>query len=385
MARYYQLGKVPSKRHTQFKKPDGKLYSEELISTIGFDSVYSLVYHTHLPTAVKSVGEPISLAPEIEHNDNIKSRKYFGFEVAPVDDYLESRKILMVNSDCKIAVAAPRKSMTDYFYKNATADEVLFIHKGGGIMHSLYGDLPFVEGDYVVIPRGTVYQLEFNSENNRLLIVESSSPVVTPPRYRNEYGQLLEHSPFCERDINPPTKLVTHTEEGDFLIKIKKDDILHPFTYAFHPFGAIGWDGYLFPYTFSIHNFEPITGRVHQPPPVHQTFAAAGFVICSFVPRKYDYHPLSIPAPYNHSNVDSDEVLYYVSNNFMSRTDVKEGMFSLHPLGIPHGPHGEAVEKSIGKEATEELAVMVDTFKPLKLTKEASKIEDPTYYKSWVH
>ena len=385
MARYHQLGKVPSKRHTQFRKPDGKLYSEELISTIGFDSVYSLVYHTHIPTAVKSVGEPVSLAPEIDEAANIKSRKYFGFEVEPVDDFLESRKILMLNSDCKIAVAAPRKSMTDYFYKNATADEVIFIHKGGGVMHSLYGEVPFVEGDYVVIPRGTIYQLEFNSENNRLLIVESSSPIITPKRYRNEFGQLLEHSPFCERDINPPTKLVTHDEEGDFLVQIKKDDLLHPFTYAYHPFGAIGWDGYLFPYTFSIHNFEPITGRVHMPPPIHQTFASAGFVICSFVPRKYDYHPNSIPAPYNHSNVDSDEVLYYVSNNFMSRTDVKEGMFSLHPLGIPHGPHGEAVEKSIGKEGTEELAVMVDTFKPLKLTKDASKIEDPTYYKSWVH
>ena len=385
MARYHKLGKIPQKRHVQFRNSEGKLYSEELISTIGFDSVYSLVYHCNIPTAVREIEEPYSVAPEIAHPENIKSRKYFGFEVKAEDDYLDSRKTLMVNSDCQISLAAPRKSMKDYFYKNATADEVIFVHKGGGVMHSLYGDLPFATGDYIVIPRGTIYQLEFKSENNRLFIVESSSPVVTPKRYRNDFGQLLEHSPFCERDINPPTELKTYNEEGDFKVMIKKNDYMYPTTYAYHPFGAIGWDGYLFPYTFSIHNFEPITGRVHQPPPVHQTFAAAGFVLCSFVPRKYDYHPDSIPAPYNHSNVDSDEVLYYVEPKFMSRTDVVEGMISLHPLGIPHGPHGEAVEKSIGKEETEELAVMVDTFKPLQLTKFAASIEDESYYKSWVH
>lgn len=385
MARYHKLGEVPSKRHVQFRRTDGKLYSEELISTIGFDSVYSLVYHTHIPTAVKSIGAAVNVAPKVAHKDQLQHRKYFGFDVKPEDDYLESRKVVMLNSDCQIALAAPRKSMTDYFYKNATADEMIFVHKGSGTMHSLYGELPFVPGDYVVIPRGTVYQLSFNDENNRLFIVESTSPIVTPKRYRNEFGQLLEHSPFYERDINPPVSLKTHTEEGDFLVKIKKDDFMYPYIYAYHPFGAIGWDGYLFPYTFSIHNFEPITGRVHQPPPVHQTFQTAGFVICSFVPRLYDYHPLAIPAPYNHSNVDSDEVLYYASSSFMSRTDVREGMISLHPLGIPHGPHGEAVEKSIGKTGTEELAVMVDTFKPLQLTEFAASIEDPEYYRSWIH
>lgn len=385
MSRYHRLGEIPEKRHVQFRKPNGKLYAEELISTIGFDSIYSLVYHNHIPTAIKEVEEAYSVAPEIAEPENIKSRKYFGFQVKPEDDYLDSRKIVLTNSDCQISLAAPRHSMKDYFYKNSTADEVVFVHKGKGVMHSLYGELPFVPGDYIVIPRGTIYQLSFEDENNRLFIVESSSPVVTPRRYRNEFGQLLEHSPFYERDIHPPKELKTYTDEGDFKVMIKKNDWMYPTVYAYHPFGAVGWDGYLYPYTFSIHNFEPITGRVHQPPPVHQTFASAGFVICSFVPRKYDYHPDAIPAPYNHSNVDSDEVLYYVEPKFMSRTDVVEGMISLHPLGIPHGPHGEAVEKSIGKEATEELAVMVDTFKPLKLTKFAAEIEDPSYYQSWVH
>lgn len=385
MSRYHRLGEIPEKRHVQFRKPNGKLYAEELISTIGFDSIYSLVYHNHIPTAIKEVEEAYSVAPEIAEPENIKSRKYFGFQVKPEDDYLDSRKIVMTNSDCQISLAAPRHSMKDYFYKNSTADEVVFVHKGKGVMHSLYGELPFVPGDYIVIPRGTIYQLSFEDENNRLFIVESSSPVVTPRRYRNEFGQLLEHSPFYERDIHPPRELKTYTDEGDFKVMIKKNDWMYPTVYAYHPFGAVGWDGYLYPYTFSIHNFEPITGRVHQPPPVHQTFASAGFVICSFVPRKYDYHPDAIPAPYNHSNVESDEVLYYVEPKFMSRTDVVEGMISLHPLGIPHGPHGEAVEKSIGKEATEELAVMVDTFKPLKLTKFAAEIEDPSYYQSWVH
>ena len=385
MPHYHRMGEIPPKRHTQFRRPDGVLYSEELVSTIGFDSIYSLIYHTHIPTAVKEVGEGIDVRPEIAEDQHCKHRKYFGFRAEPADDFLESRRCVMINDDCALSVAAPRASMSDYFYKNATADEVLFIHEGSGIMHSVYGDLPFTEGDYVVIPRGTVYQLTFNGSENRLFIIESTSPITFPRRYRNEVGQLLEHAPFYERDIHKPVALKTFDEEGDFHVKIKKNGILYPYVYAYHPFDAIGWDGYLYPYTFSIHDFEPITGRVHQPPPVHQTFQAAGFVVCSFVPRKYDYHPDAIPAPYNHSNVDSDEVLYYVEPKFMSRTDVVKGMLSLHPIGIPHGPHGDAVEKSIGKEATEELAVMVDTFKPLKLTAFAATIEDPDYHTSWVH
>ncbi len=385
MPRYVSLGEIPSKRHVQFRNAKGKLYSEELISTIGFDSIYSLAYHTNIPTAVKKIGEAINIKPKIAFSDNMQHRKFFGLDVIPEKDYLKSRKPILLNSDCQISLAAPMQSFSSYFYKNATADEVLFIHKGQGVLHSMYGELPFAEGDYVVVPRGVVYQLTFNTETNRLFIVESSTPIVTPKRYRNEFGQLLEHSPFYERDIHPPKELKTIDEKGDFLVYIKKDGVLYPYTYEFHPFDVVGWDGYLYPYTFSIHNFEPITGRVHQPPPVHQTFASQGFVICSFVPRLYDYHPLAIPAPYNHSNVDSDEVLYYVNSNFMSRTDVKEGMISLHPIGIPHGPHGNAVEKSIGKKETNELAVMVDTFQPLMVTNYALGIEDADYYKSWLH
>lgn len=381
---YYTLGQIPKKRHTQFRKPDGSLYHEELFSTIGFDDMYSLLYHANAPTQIKQVGEPYSVAAELVADKQLKHRSLQGFQIAPEDDYLASRKAVLVNADCQIILSAPKQSMTDYFFKNADADEIIFVHQGNGVLKTMYGQIPFGYGDYLVIPRGTVYQLHFEGADNRLLIVESYSPVVTPKRYRGQFGQLLEHSPFCERDIRKPQELETYDEQGDFLFYIKKQDVIYPYTYLSHPFDLIGWDGYCYPYAFSIHDFEPITGRIHQPPPVHQTFAAKGFVICSFVPRLYDYHPQSIPAPYNHSNIDSDEVLYYVDGDFMSRKHVEKGMITLHPAGIPHGPHPGTVEKSIGKEATHELAVMVDTFAPLKLTKHALAIEDEDYYKSWL-
>ncbi len=382
---YYSMGDIPPKRHTQFRKPDGSLYHEELFSTEGFSDLYSLLYRCNPPTQIVQVGEPRSVAAEVIHDKQLKHRSLKGFRVAPVDDYLESRKAVLVNSDCKIILAAPRQSMTDYFYKNADADEVIFIHEGTGTLKSMYGNLPFSYGDYLVVPRGTIYQMEFDTPDNRLLIVESTSPIITPNRYRNKFGQLMEHSPFCERDIRKPATLETHDQQGDFLMYIKKQDNLYPYHYLSHPFDVVGWDGYVYPYAFSIHNFEPITGRVHQPPPVHQTFATRGFVICSFVPRLFDYHPLAIPAPYNHSNIDSDEVLYYVDGDFMSRKSVEKGMITLHPGGIPHGPHPGTVEKSIGAKDTHELAVMVDTFKPLLMTTHAAGIEDPDYYKSWLH
>ncbi|NBC06574.1 MAG: homogentisate 1,2-dioxygenase [Bacteroidetes bacterium] len=381
---YYSMGQVPPKRHTQFRKPDGSLYHEELFSTEGFSDLHSLLYHVNPPTQIVQVGEPYSVAPKVVVDKQLKHRSLRGFKVEPQDDYLKSRQPVLVNDDCKIILAAPRKSMTDYFFKNADADEVIFIHKGNGRLKTMYGTLDFEYGDYVVIPRGTTYQLEFDSEDNRLFIVESASPVTTPNRYRNDYGQLMEHAPFCERDIRKPGQLETHDEQGKFLFYIKKQDQMYPYYYLNHPFDLVGWDGYVYPYAFSIHNFEPITGRVHQPPPVHQTFAARNFVICSFVPRLYDYHPLAIPAPYNHSNIDSDEVLYYVDGDFMSRKHVEQGMITLHPGGIPHGPHPGAAEKSIGKTGTEELAVMVDTFRPLQLTEQALAVEDKGYYQSWL-
>ncbi len=381
---YHSLGHIPKKRHTQFRKPDGTLYNEQLFSTEGFSDMYSLLYHQHPPTMITQVGEPIDLSPKIIHDRQLKHRSLQGFQITPEEDYLDSRKPVLVNQDCKIILASPRKSMTDYFYKNADADECIFVHVGTGTLKTMYGDIRFEYGDYLVIPRGTIYQLEFDTPDNRLFIVESSTPILTPRRYRNDFGQLMEHSPFCERDIRKPGVLVTYDEKGDFLLYIKKQDNLYPYHYKAHPFDVVGWDGYVYPFAFSIHNFEPITGRVHLPPPIHQTFETRHFVICSFVPRMYDYHPLAIPAPYNHSNIDSDEVLYYVDGDFMSRKHVEKGQITLHPGGIPHGPHPGAVEKSIGLKETRELAVMVDTFKPLLMTNYAVDIEDENYALSWL-
>lgn len=381
---YYTLGSIPHKRHIQFRKPDGGLYSEQLVSTGGFSDVYSLTYHMYPPTMVKSVDEPYHVAPEIAVVNNTRNRSLQGFSVKPADDFLESRVPVLVNNDVYISLAAPRHSMTGYFYRNASADELLFIHEGKGTLHTMYGEIPFGYGDHVVIPRGVTYQLEFETTSNRLFIVESFTPFRFPKRYVNNQGQLLENSPLCERDIRVPQNLKTHDSKGDFMVKIKKNDMIFPYHFATHPFDVIGWDGCHYPWAFSIHDFEPITGRVHQPPPVHQTLEAHNFVMCAFVPRLYDYHPEAIPAPYNHSNVDSDEVLYYVDGEFMSRKHVERGQITLHPIGLVHGPHPGAVEKSIGLKDTRELAVMVDTFKPLKITKQAMEIEDQEYYKSWV-
>ena len=381
---YRSMGNVPPKRHTIHKSPEGNFYYEQLFGTIGFDGMSSLLYHLHRPTMVKEIKESYSVAPEIAVEKNMKSYRLKGFQLAPADDYLDSRKAVLTNSDCTITLAAPRHSMEEYFYKNADSDEVVFIHKGSGTLRTLLGNIPFQYGDYLVIPRGMIHSFSFDGEDNRLFIVESKRPIYTPKRYRNWFGQLLEHSPFCERDIHGPIVLETHDEMGDFEIRVRKEDMMHTYIYASHPFDVVGWDGYNFPYKFSIHDFEPITGRVHQPPPVHQTFETDAFVICSFVPRLYDYHPKAVPAPYNHSNIDSDEVLYYVDGDFMSRNDIAPGHITLHPAGIPHGPHPGTMEKSIGEKETLELAVMVDTFKPLKITKTALELDAPGYHLSWL-
>ncbi|MBK7224537.1 MAG: homogentisate 1,2-dioxygenase [Saprospiraceae bacterium] len=381
---YHKLGTIPQKRHTQFRKPNGQLYQEELFSTEGFSDMASLLYHCYAPTEIIQVEEPWSVAPKTIHDKQLKHRCLKGFNVNPEADYLKSRKPVLVNDDCKITLSAPQESTTTYYFKNADADEVIFIHEGTGTLKTMYGNIRFAYGDYLVIPRGTIYQMHFETKINRLLIVESSGPITTPRRYRNDFGQLMEHSPFCERDIRKPENLETFDEQGNFLLYIKKQDNIYPYHYLNHPFDVIGWDGYVYPYAFSIHDFEPITGRVHQPPPVHQTFDGKNFVICSFVPRLYDYHPYAIPAPYNHSNIDSDEVLYYVDGDFMSRNHVEKGMITLHPGGIPHGPHPGAMERSIGAKETRELAVMVDTFRPLLMTEHAVSIEDPNYFLSWL-
>ena len=382
---YRHLGKIPHKRHTVFRQPNGELYHEQLFGTIGFDGMSSLLYHLQPPTKVNEILGKKDISPVIEVDKNMQMRAFKGFDVPEINDLIDSRIPVLTNSDVTLHLSRPTNLTEHYFYKNVDADEVIFIHEGKGKLRTQVGNIDFSYGDYLVIPRGMIYQMSFENVNNRHFIIESSHPIYTPKRYRNWFGQLLEHSPFCERDLRTPKGLETHDEKGEFIVKIKKEGILYDYSYASHPFDVIGWDGYNYPYAFSIHDFEPITGRVHQPPPVHQTFETSAFVICSFCPRLYDYHPEAIPAPYNHSNIDSDEVLYYVDGDFMSRNDISKGQITLHPSGIPHGPHPGAYERSIGKTKTEELAVMVDTFKPLKLTKQAVEIEVKDYYKSWIH
>ena len=384
MPYYLRKGEIPQKRHTIFKSSTGDFYHEQLFGTEGFNGDAALLYHLSRPTMISDISKPVDVSPVIIKKHNITPRKLIGFDIPPSDDYLESRIPLLVNNDVTVGVAAPIRSMTEYFYKNSLSDELLFIHKGKGRLKTFMGHIKFKYGDYLVIPKGVIYQLEFDSSENRILYLESNSSIYFPKRYVNKNGQFLESSPFCERDLKVPGELETLNEKGDFLIKIKKNNHLHSVVYRSHPFDVIGWDGYNYPFGFSIHDFEPITGRIHQPPPVHQTFEGFNFVVCSFCPRLYDYHPESIPAPYNHSNIDSDEVLYYVDGDFMSRNDVDPGHFTLHPSGIPHGPHPGAMERSIGKKETGELAVMIDTFKPLMLTEQAMSIDDGEYYKSWL-
>ena len=396
MPHYHKLGNIPPKRHIQFRKPDGNLYAEQLVSTEGFSAEYSITYHCYPPTQVTKIDEPFSIAPEIAIEKNMQNRSFQGFKVVPKDDYLSSRVPVLVNDDCYVILAAPeawgsqrsavsdQRSGCDYFFKNSDGHEMIFVHEGEGVLKTMYGNLSFSYGDHLIIPRGIIYQIEFKTAQNRLFIVESFSPFRFPKRYVNRFGQLLEHSPYYERDIRKPQNLETHDAKGDFIVMVKKQDMIYPYHYASHPFDVIGWDGYHFPYALSIHDFEPLTGRIHQPPPIHQTFEANNFVMCAFVPRLYDYHPLSIPVPYNHSNVDSDEVLYYVDGEFMSRKHVERGQITLHPIGIPHGPHPGTVEKSLGQKETKELAVMVDTFRPLKITKQALDIEEKEYFKSWM-
>lgn len=383
MPHYQVRGIIPHKRHITFRKDDGSLFAEELVSTEGFSDLYSLVYHHFPPTKVLEMGEPYSVAPDVAVDENMQNRAFFGFSVKPESDYLKSRKTILMNEEVYISLAAPLLGNKDYFFKNAFHHEMIFVHRGSGRLKTVYGVLPFKQGDHVIVPKATLYQIDFDTKENRLFIVESLHPFRFPKRYVNGEGQLLEHAPFCERDLRAPQTLETHNEEGRFDVLIKRNQKIFPYVYGTHPFDAVGWDGHLYPYAFSIYDFEPLTGRLHMPPPIHQTFETPAFVMCAFVPRMYDYHPQAIPAPYNHSNVDSDEVLYYVDGDFMSRNNIQPGQITLHPMGIPHGPQPGAAERSIGKKSTQEYAVMVDTFKPLKMTKAAMNIEDLDYYKSW--
>jgi homogentisate 1,2-dioxygenase len=384
MTYYYRLGKIPPKRHTQFRQADGTLYQEELVSSRGFSGIYSNLYHTYQPTKVKKVLDPTPCPINYVQDYALQMTHLKTCEAETTGrDFLNARIPLLANNDVVISICNPADNTMDYFYKNGEADEMLYVHEGAGELHTQFGRLPFKKGDYVVIPRTTIYRVVFH-EPTRLLVVESKSPLETVDRYRNELGQLLEHSPYCERDIHPPVELIEELGERDTIVKIRKGGMLYEYLYAFSPLNVVGWDGFLYPYTMSIYDFEPITGRIHQPPPVHQTFQAQhAFVICSFVPRLFDYHPLAVPAPYNHSNIDSDEVLFYAEGHFMSRKGIERGSFTLHPGGLTHGPHPGTMEASIGKKETHEYAVMIDTFKPLYITEQALRFVDKNYPYSW--
>ncbi|WP_301171633.1 homogentisate 1,2-dioxygenase [Brevibacillus nitrificans] len=383
MPHYVKLGNVPPKRHTQFRKEDGGLYYEQLMGTKGFSGIQSLIYHINPPTQVKAVKKIKDIHYEWEEKEALKHRHFGTASVEAGGDFLEARVMFLGNEDLTIGVARPTQSMP-YFYRNGEGDELIFVHEGEGKIESIFGELSFYPGDYLIIPIGTTYRVVLETGEARFLVVESNSEIVPPKRYRNAHGQLLEHSPFCERDFRVPERLEAKDERGEFEVRVRAQGMLTSYLYDFHPLDAVGWDGYLYPYAFSIHDFEPITGRVHQPPTVHQTFEAHNYVVCSFVPRLYDYHPLAVPAPYVHSNVESDEVLYYVAGEFMSRKGISEGSITLHPSGLPHGPHPGKMEGSIGKKETKELAVMIDTFRPLRVVKQAHSYEDPNYMYSWL-
>ncbi|KON83546.1 homogentisate 1,2-dioxygenase [Sporosarcina globispora] len=382
MPHYIKMGNVPHKRHTQFRKGNGELYYEQLMGTKGFSGIQSLIYHINPPTRVKEARKIKDIQYEFEEKVALIHRHFLTWNTEPGGDFLEARKILLANDDLAIGVARPSQPMS-YFYRNGECDELLYVHEGKGKIESIFGELSFYPGDYVIIPMGTTYRVVLDTHEARFLVVESNSAIVPPKRYRNEHGQLLEHSPYCERDFRTPERLEPKDEKGEFEVRVRAQGMLTSYLFDFHPLDAVGWDGYIFPYAFSIHDFEPITGRVHQPPPVHQTFEAHNYVICSFVPRLYDYHPEAIPAPYVHSNVESDEVLYYADGDFMSRRGIEEGSITLHPSGLPHGPHPGKMEESIGKKETKELAVMIDTFRPLRVVKQALHYEDASYMSSW--
>jgi len=382
MPHYHKLGNIPQKRHTQFRQSDGTLYKEQVIGTEGFSGISSILYHINPPTQVKEIKGYDEIKRELWDEKTLRHHHFKTLDAKPDGDPVSGRKVLMFNNDVSLGICNPEEQM-DYFYKNGESDEIIFVHVGHGRMESQYGSLDYKEGDYIIIPRGVIHKYITQSEKTKFLVIESPSPIETPGRYRNRHGQMLENSPYCERDFRLPESLVTIDEKGEFLVKIKKSNLLHNYIYGFHPFDVVGWDGYFYPWIFNINDFMPITGKIHQPPPVHQTFEGHNFVVCSFCPRLFDYHPDAIPAPYNHSNIDSDEVLYYVEGNFMSRKGVDLASFTLHPGGIPHGPHPGTAEASIGKKETLELAVMLDTFHPLKLTTYAKSCDEPNYPYTW--
>jgi len=382
MPRYHRLGDLPKTRHIQFKKPDGTFYPEQLISTRGFSGPMTLTHHINLPTEVASWKDMGPCNITFLEAEPLRHRHLKTKSIPAHGDAVSGRVPLMGNNDV-IWYQSHVAEQMENFYKNAEGDDLLFIHNGSGVLTSMYGEVPFQPGDYLVIPRGTIWRIEFDTLPVMMITIESFGPITIPRRYRNWDGQLQEEAPYHERNFRPPSNLKTIDQKGTYFVDVKARKRITRYEYAYHPYDIVGWDGYVYPYAFSIHDFCPIVGKVHMPPPIHQTFDGQNFVICSFCPRVLDFHPEAIVIPYNHSNVDSDEVLYYCNDKFGSRKGIEEGSITLHPLGIPHGPQPGAVEASIGATRTEELAVMLDTFHPLMLTEQALRIEDPEYWKSW--
>ena len=381
---YHALGSMPRKRHTVFRRPDGGLYAEELMGHEGFVGTSSLLYHTYPPTTIKTARKLRDVKWEADDETSLRHRHFRTARATKGGSATLDRAPLLFNSDIAMLYVEPDTN-DSHFYRNSQADEVVYVIEGQGVLESVYGDLPYKAGDYVVLHRNILHRWRLDLEvANKFLVMESRGHVRVPRRYMNDVGQLLEGAPYCERDIRRPTELHPHDEKGDFPLLVKQYDAINELVLDHHPFDVVGLDGYFYPWAFSIHDFEPIVGRIHQPPPVHQTFQGDGFVICSFCPRPYDFDPNAVPAPYNHSNVDSDEVLFYASSEFMSRKGIEYGSITHHPDGLPHGPHPGRTEASIGAKYTNELAVMMDSFKPLKVAKPAMEIEDPTYHLSWI-
>jgi homogentisate 1,2-dioxygenase len=381
---YHSLGAFPRKRHTVFRRPDGGLYAEELMGHEGFVGTSSLLYHTHPPTTVKSARKVKEIRWEADEDTSLRHRHFLTARAKTGGSPTMDRIPLLFNKEIAMLYVEPDESDA-HFYRNSQADEVVYVVEGKGVLESVFGDLPYQPGDYVVIHRNILHRWRMDlAAPNKFLVFESRGHVRFPKRYRNDFGQLLEGAPFCERDIRRPAELRPHDEKGDFPLLVKQYDAINELMLDHHPFDVVGWDGYFYPWIFNINDFEPIVGRIHQPPPVHQTFQGDGFVICSFCPRPYDFDPNAVPAPYNHSNVDSDEVLFYASSEFMSRKGIEYGSITHHPDGLPHGPHPGRAEASIGAKYTNELAVMMDSFRPLQVAKAAMDFEDAKYHQSWL-
>ena len=383
MPYYQQRGHIPNKRHTQFRDKNGKLLFEELVSRQGFSSIYSNLYHLKMPTSLCKVGRFINMEYNKVSDVHIPRHILTHKLNAKNGDIITNRKLLFFNKDINIYKSHFNKNMGS-FYRNGHFDDLLYIQCGVGTLETNFGNIEFIHGDYIIIPRGVIWKITQIKSEIKCLFIESRKAINTPKKYRNEFGQHLEHSPYCERDMKFTKFKEPRDEQGEHKLIVRTHQGFQEYYYKNHFFDVVGWDGYFFPWKINILDFEPITGSLHQPPPVHQMFESEGFVICSFVPRMFDYHPDSIPAPYPHSNVDSDEIIFYSKGDFMSRKGISIESITYHPMGIPHGPQPGKYEESIGKNRTDELAVMIDTFAPLNFTKNAQRIEDDSYKLSWI-